>query len=247
MSTPARTFGAADVAQVSKPAVSPISKSANRTTLCDRQVWKLAIGSLASARIRQSLSRLPRPIKSAHLEVRATYTRQRVSPGSRLEIFFMLFVLSAVEKFWPTRADYGYGLGFCGGRISGFILSSCAGNGAGDGDGRTPVRTGFGLGGIFSNSSIKLTLSRSSMMVNPCSSILREFASVADSVCPIFCSKKTRVSAIRSSRTDNFRSNGARKLRISWICLRISSNVFCILIYKKQFHRSPSLFRCIGQ
>jgi hypothetical protein len=36
-------------------------------------------------------------------------------------------------------------------------------------------------------------------------------------------------------------------LRISWICLRISSNVFCILIYKKQFHRSPSLFRCIGQ
>ncbi|HXC35824.1 MAG TPA: hypothetical protein VNV43_08110 [Candidatus Acidoferrales bacterium] len=85
MSTPARTFGAADVAQV--------SKSANRTMLCDRQVWKLAIGSLAFAPIRQSLSRLPRPIKSADLEVRATYTRQRVSPGSRLEIFFMLFVL----------------------------------------------------------------------------------------------------------------------------------------------------------
>ena len=31
------------VAQVSKPAVSPISKSANRTTSCDQQVWKPAL------------------------------------------------------------------------------------------------------------------------------------------------------------------------------------------------------------
>ncbi len=39
------------VAQVSKPAVSPISKSASHTTTNDLQVWKVAIGSLAPDRL----------------------------------------------------------------------------------------------------------------------------------------------------------------------------------------------------
>ena len=144
-----------------------------------------------------------------------------------------------------TRADYGNGLGFCGGRISGLILSSCADNCDEEGEGNGLVRTTFGFGGTFIARSIQFTLSRISMMVSLCDSSLREIACVLDSASPILCSKKIRVSAMRSSRTASFRSKGVRKLRISWICLRISSNVFCILIYKNDSPRPllVSLFR----
>lgn len=115
---------------------------------------------------------------------------------------------------------------FCRGSISGLILSSYAG----DGDGFVPGRGG--LGEIFSNSSINLTRSRRSPIFSPCSSIL-------DSARPTLCSKNKRVAAIRSSRFTNFMSNGVRKLRISWICFRISSNVSCISVYKNDCSFPP--------
>lgn len=142
----------------------------------------------------------------------------------------------------PSRdpIPVAYGPGFCGGRMSGLFLSSRAGDGHEHGFERA------GLGGIFMTSSIQLTLSRRSIMVRPCSSSLNEVANNVDSARPTRCSKNTRVSAIRSSRTASFRSNGARKLRISWICLRISSNAFSILIYKNDLSAPHSLFRRVG-
>lgn len=104
------------------------------------------------------------------------------------------------------------------------------------------------LKGILSTCSIQLTLSRSSATFDPCSSILNAVPSNFDSYCANRSSNKTRISAIRRSRLAIFISNGPRKLRMSWICLRISSKVlFCIRVFLKTIHPLPSLFYCNGQ
>ena len=46
------TMNRSTVSQVSKPAISPISKSASRTTLRDRQVWKSAIQQTRRSAVR---------------------------------------------------------------------------------------------------------------------------------------------------------------------------------------------------
>lgn len=93
--------------------------------------------------------------------------------------------------------------------------------------GHAVSRVGLGLGESFSASSIHSTLSRRSASFSPWSSSVNELASNFDST----PTSESRISAIRSSRIANFRSNGARKFRISWICLRISSNVLSIPTY----------------
>jgi hypothetical protein len=58
--------GGTTVPQVSKPAVSPISKSADRTTSCDWRVWKPAIQQTWKSALR----RLSNPGQVLEFEVR---------------------------------------------------------------------------------------------------------------------------------------------------------------------------------